>query len=58
MEEEDISVEEESPFNQYRIKYCANCPKGKTPKGFDSKNISASEIWKCAIVRLSLNGDK
>lgn len=43
---------DESPFNRYRSDYCAKCSKRK------DGNTPSDMIWKCAIVRMSLNGVK
>lgn len=51
-------AENESPFNQYRARHCSNCIKGTTPDEHNKKAISSDDILKCAIVRLSLNGDR
>lgn len=43
----------ESPFNQYRTEYCAKCSKSDD----GGRDISSDAIQKCAIVRMSLNGE-
>ena len=50
-------MEEESPFDQFRTKYCSNCQRcAKCSKSkIDRSTVPNDLIYKCAFIRTLLN---